>query len=101
MPGIKKIEPVVWLYGFGSKLSRRSKFAPGRPSFLQPNQNFLADPLLLIIFIFLRFCTKYPHLLQQYLFISLIVQNEIANNAIKAHRSFPKHPAVSPNKVFP
>ena len=36
-------------------------------SFLHPNLNFLADLLLLIMFFFLRFCTKHPHLLKQYL----------------------------------
>ena len=73
-------------------------------SFLHPSQNFLADLLLLIMFAFFRFCTKHSKLTKTasrsdwfHLFISLIVEYEIANNVIQAHWI----PAFSPNKAFP
>ena len=78
IPWTEKADPVIWLSGFWTKLSRRSSFPSWHQSkipylFLliierqssHPAQNSLAD-LLQLIFTYPKFCSKHLHLLVQY-----------------------------------
>lgn len=115
---IKKIEPVPCLSGFNTKLSRTSAFTPDRSQSSMPHLfsfkcayiysssklKFLGRSSSVNNVCFLKVLYKTSPFTKtesrsdwSYLFFTLIVEYENANNAMQAYLI----PSISPNKVFP